>query len=287
MTPFELSNTQRKYFGLLEVAHSWDKKSLSETITVYFNKNKIVKILNYSYAYLEYDTDINTINRATLLPKTARGKQQKLTVARLLKIKGSGVQLSGSFEGGGISVYDNRRNVFFIKSYFEDGRILSYGDIEKWILKYIAESPANYFIWLNKELSKKRENYKIKKGDIIAFPVGRLEYGFARILLSDFLSEQFLDGETFKFNLFGKPLIILPYSIISKTLDIDFDELIKQPTLKAIQIDDSSVFYGEFPIVAFKEVDDAEIPTIELPKISKYLTIPYSKTDILLKKTQW
>lgn len=286
MASFELTNTQRKYFGLLEIAHSCDKKTLSKNITVYFSKNKIVKILNYSYAYQEYDTDINTINREILLPKTIRGKQQKLTVAKLLKIKGSGIQFSGSFEGGGISVYDNRRNVFFIKSYFEEGRILNYGDIEKWIARYIAESPANYFIWLNNELSKKRENNKIKKGDIIAFPVGRFEYGFVRIVLADFLSEQFLDGEIFKCNLFGKPIIILPYSIISQKLDIDFDELIRQPTLKAIQIDNSSVFYGEFPIVAFKEVDAAEIPKIELPRISKYLTIPYSKTDILLKK-QW
>ena len=287
MTPFELSNTQRKYFGLIEVADSWDRNSLSENIIVYFDKNKIVKILNYSYAYLEYDTNIDTINREILLPKTARGKQQKLTVAKLLKIKGSGVQFSGSFEGGGISVYDNRRNVFFIKSYLEDGAIANYSDIKNWIQKYIEESSANYFEWLNNELDKKRENNKIKKGDIIAFPVGRFEYSFARIILADFLSEQIVDGEIFKFNLFGKPLIILPYSIISKTLEIDFDELIKQPTLKTIQINDSCVFYGEFPIVSFKEVYDSEILKIELSKISKYLTIPYSKTDILLKNNQW
>jgi len=35
-----------------------------------------------------------------------------LTIPRILKIKGSGVQFSGSFLGGGMNVYDNKRNLF-------------------------------------------------------------------------------------------------------------------------------------------------------------------------------
>ncbi len=288
MMPYELSNTQRKFFGLTEVAGSWDRKLLSKSLTVYFNKNKIVKILNYSYAYLEYDTDIDTINREILLPKTTRGKEQKLTVARVSKIKGSGMQFSGSFEGGGISVYNNKRNIFLTRSYSEDGQISNYTDIENWVNKYIIESPSDYFEWLNEQLNRKRENNKITAGDIIAFPVGRFEYGFARIIKTDFLSEHILlDGEIFKSNIFGKPLIIIPYSIISKTWDINFDQLIKQPTLGPIQINDSCIFYGEFPIVSFKELHNSDIPKIELSKISRYLTIPYSKTDILQRKNKW
>jgi len=92
------------------------------TIISYFDKERILKILNYGFGDEEYDVCIDTIRRQILLPKTGRGNQQKLTVPRILKVKGSGVQFSGSFMGGNIHVYDNKRKLFFIKSFPEDGR---------------------------------------------------------------------------------------------------------------------------------------------------------------------
>src|SRR5688572_511069 len=123
MIPYELTNDIRLYFGLNPVAGDWERTSLSDTIAVYFQKEKIVKIINYNWGYVEYDTEIETRNRKILLPKTERGKEHKLTIPRILKIKGCGVQFSGSFQGGGIHVYDNRRNLFIIKSFSEEGEI--------------------------------------------------------------------------------------------------------------------------------------------------------------------
>jgi len=288
MTSFELTNGQRRYFGLNQIFDNWFRQSLSETTTVYFEGDKIVKILDFSYGYLEYDTNINTTNKQILLPKTARGKEQKLTVSKILKVKGSGIQLSASFLGGGISVYDNKRNLFFIKSFPEEGGISTYEDIKNWVRKYISESPSNYFEWLIKELNSERKNNKIKQGDIIAFPVARYEYGFASIVLNNFENEHvLLSGEIFKFNLFSKPLMILPYSFTSRTLDINFDELVKKPTLKPIEISDTGVFYGEFPIVSFKKLDYAFLEEFDLASLSKYLTIPYTKTDLVEKNNRW
>jgi hypothetical protein len=82
-------------------------------------------------------------------------------------------------------------------------------------------------------------------------------------------------------------LLILPYSFISKTVDIDFDKLVIQPTLNPIQINDSRVFYGEFPIVALRELTKEDLFKIGEPKMSKYLTIPYSKTDIIQMNNKW
>ncbi|QEC44599.1 hypothetical protein [Pseudobacter ginsenosidimutans] len=98
-SPYELSNKQRKYFGLLPIENGWEKLPLSPKVTAYFDRNRIVKIINYDWGYLEYDTIIDTIDRVFLLPKTSRGKQQKLSVSKLLKIKGAGIQFSGSFHG--------------------------------------------------------------------------------------------------------------------------------------------------------------------------------------------
>jgi hypothetical protein len=281
MTPYELTNDQRKYFGLTPVADVWDKQSLSETVAVYFNKSKLVKVLNYAWGYVEYDTDIDTRNRGILLPKTERGKEQKLTVPKILKIKGCGVQFSGSFQGGGIHVYDNKRNLFFIKSFVEDGQILNFENIEAWVNEYIKESPENYFDWLNAELSKSRQHNKAREGDIIAYSVGRREFGFAKVLLNGIRSDlPWVDGKIFDLNLFGKPLMILPYAFIAENTVIDLDNLLKQPVLPHVFIFDSDVYYGAFPIIGNRPVTQSDFDFSFPLKKSKNLTIPYSKKDI-------
>ena len=290
MTSYELDNTERKYFGLKAVSKSWDRKSLSPTVSVYFDGTKILKIISWDkgYSYLEYDTNINTINREIILPKTNKGKEQKLTVAKLIKIKGSGIQFTASFQGGGIHVYDHRRSSCIIKSYIEEGQISNYNDVGNWVKNYITSSPANYFEWLCNQLSRKKEKHKAKAGDIIAFQVGRNEYGFARVILSNYVTEHLLlNDEVYKSNLFIRPLLISIYATTSSSLEIDFDELIKMPTLNPIEIFDSNVYNGEFPIVAFRQLKEDYSNKIELFKLSKYLTIPLTKTDILNKNNKW
>ena len=278
MHDFELSNSQRKYFGLRLVDDTWDKEILDDTVEVYFEGDKIVKVLSYEFGnsqkwYCEYDTDIKTINRQILLPQTTRGKEQKLTVARILKIKGCGVQFSGSFVGGGIHVYDHRRNLFFIKSYFEEGEIRTYADIISWINRYIKESPADYFQWLEKQLHKKRKIQKAKEGDIIAFKVSRFEYGFARILFPVF--SYIISG------IHPRSLTVAPYAFISNTLDIDLDKLILKDTLPTIFMFDNEVYYDEMPIIGYRKKTEREL-NFPLPiKNSTSVTIFYTKTDIV------
>lgn len=281
MTPYELTNEQRQYFGLTPIVEHWDKQSLDNTTIAYFDGNKIVKVLNHSYGYLEYDTDIDTIDRQILLPKTSKGKEQKLTISRLLKIKGSGIQFSASFEGGGITVYDHKRNFFFIKSFIEDGLILNFENIEEWISKYIKESPEDYFVWLKATLSQSKQHNKAKEGDIIAYPVGRQEFSFAKVLLNGIRSDlPWVDSEIFNLNLLGKPLMVLPYAFIADNTTIDIDNLLKQPVLPHKFIMDTDVYYGAFPIIGTRPVCQSDFDFVFPLEKAKYLTIPYSKTDI-------
>ena len=281
MTPFELTNDQRRYFGLALVADNWDKQQFSDTVTVYFDRDKIVKVLNYRLGYYEYDTDISTKDKRLLLPKTARGKEQKLTVPGILKIKGSGVQFSGSFQGGGIHVYDNRRNLFFIRSFTEDGEIKTYEDIVNWINNYIAKLPSNYFDWLNQELVKKRLNIKIKEGDVVAFKIAPGEYGFARILLDVFAEMK--KGDIIRPQLYWvhpRSLIVAPYAYYGNTLKVDIDILLTKKTLPTLCIFDLDVYRGEMPIVGYRPLseNDKQIPFPK--KTVTSITIPYTKTDI-------
>lgn len=218
MYSFELNNHERKYFGLSQVPDTWEKIALSDGVSIYFNQENIIKVLNYKFGhsglgYFEYDTDIKTHNRQILLPQTTRGKQQKLTVSKLLKIKGAGIQFSGTFVGGGIRVYDHRRNLFFIQSYHEDGPITSYEDIRSWVEIYINESPGDYFEWLENQLEQKRRIQTAIQGDIIAFKVSRHEYGFARILYPIFSS---LNNW-----IHPRSLTVAPYAYMNDSLNVD------------------------------------------------------------------
>ncbi len=281
MTLYELTNNQRRYFGLTLVADNWERLQLSDTITIYYDNSKIVKVLDYAFGYCEYDTDIDTRSRQILLPKTARGKEKKLTIPRILKIKGPGVQFSGSFQGGGIHIYDNRRNLFFIKGFAEEGTIESYQDIDRWISNYIAKLSPTYFDWLNQELSQKRLKIKIKAGDIVAFKIAQGEYGFARILLDVFADKK--EGDIIRPELYwvhSRSLIVAPYAHYADTLIVDIDMLVNKKTLPTLCIFDLHVYRGEMPIVGHKHlsIDDQQIP---FPKENaSFLTIPYTKTDI-------
>jgi hypothetical protein len=281
MTPYEFINDQRKYFGLNFVNDDWDRQQLSDTITVYFDKDKLVKVLNYSWGYVEYDTDIHTRYREIILPKTNRGKEQKLTIARVIKIKGIGVQFSGSFQGGGINVYDNKRNIFFIKGFADDGEIKTYEDIDRWVSNYIAQRPSNYFDWLNGQLEKARLRVKVNEGDVIAFRLADQEYGFARILLDVFAAKKKSDIMRPELEwVHPRSLIVAPYGFYSNTLQIDIDRLIKNKTLPALCIFDLDVYRGEMPIVGHRPLSGKD-RAIPFPNSNETcITIPYTKSDI-------
>jgi hypothetical protein len=281
MTLYELANNQRRYFGLLPVSENWERRNLSDDLTVYFDFNRIAKVLNYRHGYVEYDCEINTKDRQILLPKTFRGKEQKLTIPRILKIRGSGVQFSGSFLGGLINVYDNKRNLVFIKGHLEEGEIKNYRDIDIWISNYIARLPNDYFNWLNDQLSRKRLSLQFKEGDIIAFKISKGEYGFARILLDIFNERK--KGDAIRPELsrvHARSLLVAPYAYYADTLNIDIDALLLKEKMAAICIFDLEVYRGEMPIIGFRQLSevDRQIPFPQ--ELVTSITIRYTKTDI-------
>ena len=127
------------------------------------------------------------------------------------------------------------------------------------------------------ELNLPKINIQVKTGDILAFHVSRYEYGFAKIILTNFLG----------LNFGGRPLLIMLYSFVSNELTIDFDILESKPTLKPIQINDSDAFYGQIKVVGFREPNQKDLSKIGQLTLSKYLSIPYSKTDILQSNEIW
>jgi hypothetical protein len=87
MTPFELTNEQRIFFGLDPIDDHWDRVLLKgdkyrpET-TLYFDKNILKRhIVSTASKYSESHYDEMTRERTILLPKTDKGKEKKLTAS--------------------------------------------------------------------------------------------------------------------------------------------------------------------------------------------------------------
>ena len=89
MKYFTLNNRQRLCMGLNLVDNTWDIKEIKysqfETFYLYFDNNKIRKLIKYfdspvEKMMMEMDVNYDTAQDRTLvLPKTSRGKVRKLS----------------------------------------------------------------------------------------------------------------------------------------------------------------------------------------------------------------
>ncbi|CEN35692.1 conserved hypothetical protein [Capnocytophaga cynodegmi] len=97
---YELTNDQRKYFGLEPIDSYWDRVILKgdrhrpDTI-LYFEGNTIRRhIISTEKEYKEAHYNEQIRNREVLLAKTSRGKEQKLNASTFEKRTPVGVYLS-------------------------------------------------------------------------------------------------------------------------------------------------------------------------------------------------
>jgi Immunity protein 26 len=279
MSIYELTNRQRRYLGLNPVLDHWERVVFSNIFTLYFEGDTIVKMLNYERLYAEYDTNVQTNQRLTILPKTSRGKERKLNYTSLSTINGDKICFrASSYTGtGSISVVNMAINITFIQKYKEEGQIFSCEDIDAWIENFIINSPENHFEWLEEQLGKKRVNIKkIKAGDIFAIPISRFEYMFARVLVSlpKLRKDDFFTQHHGMNNVMGTSLLVIPYAMISDNLNINLDELIDSMPLLSDYVMDNNVYYGEYPIIGHREIREQDM---EFPISFGHATADYSR----------
>ena len=89
ISPFELTNEQRVFFGLDPIEKHWDSVLLkgdkySPDTMLYFDKDILKRhIVSTATHYSERQYDEPTRGRTFLLPKTDKGKEKKLTASVL------------------------------------------------------------------------------------------------------------------------------------------------------------------------------------------------------------
>lgn len=263
---FELTNKQREYFGLDPIPTTWDKEILKAdpyrpASIIYFDGNVLKRhIVSTDSNYKETQYNELTKDRKILLPKTAKGKERKLSGSVLESRQPIGVYFTAD-KFGDIFIGNHTTQTTFYSSRWENMRRKQVEiGISDAVEIFISESQDNHLKDINEFKNGKRRNIKYKAGDLFAFKVSRTEFGFGRIQLNvDLLRKKNMIPQNHGlFNLMGPPLLVSIYAFTSETKRIEIDTLLRKPQLPSTFMMDNIVFYGEFEIIGHRPMKEEE-----------------------------
>lgn len=259
---FELTNEQRKYFGITFVSPTWDFVKLipspydKHDTFAYFDGNTICKRITIGENfYVEHDLNEESTNgRTELLPKTERGKIVKLTPSTLEKRTPKGMYFS--YKGGYVHFGYCETNRTYYDSYSEDIKLKDFEALSCWIEQWISDTTVSDLKELAKFSSSPKKHCKYRVGDFFRFKLSRRLYGYGRILLD----YDKMRKEKIKFwdILMGKPLVIKVYHIATASESVSCEDLKDLKAIPSQFIMDNAFFYGEYEIIDNLPLTDIE-----------------------------
>ena len=260
---FELTNFQRKYLGLDLVEDTWDIVQINEEVFLYFDNDiirKRIKVTNNSYHECEMN-EATESNRTILLPKTSKGKVQKLNFTSIDQRNGHGVYFY--FGSNGIRIANYTTQTTFFSTTGDKRSYKSFQDLTTWIDQWIKDTTEQDLADLESFKKSERKHINYKEGDFFAFKIGRREYGFGRILLDIGKlrkNQDFVNGKNYGIlNFMGKPLIVKVYHMISNTPSVEINELMNCNAFPSQPIMDNAFYYGEYAIIGNRKLAPEEL----------------------------
>lgn len=264
---FELTNAQRKCFGLLPVADNWTRIELKPspydqhaTIS-YLDRTVLRKFIQTGdniYTESEISEELSD-DLQYLLPKTERGKPVLLSAATLEKRTGFGMGFSYVRHSGGysyIDIFSHTSQKCYYSNDYEPLRSCGECELQQWVEKWCDETSQEDMEDVANFAVQPRQHVKFRGGDVFRFKINRRLYGYGRILLDYALmrkkKEQFWDV------LAGKPLVCSVYHIASGRKDVSVEDLKHLKSLPSVHMMDNRLFYGDFEIIGNIPVGEAE-----------------------------
>lgn len=259
---FELTNDQRKCFGLLPVESTWIKKEVKASpyddfqTFVYVDGAVIRKcILLGDDRFAEYELcEQLSEDQKYLLPKTAKGKPALLSSSTLLKRHGFGMCLA--YGKGFIFLENKTSQCVYYESLYDPLPVDSAEGFFQWVLQWCADTTDEDLADITRFAAQKRKHVKYQEGDVFRFKINRRQYGYGRILLDyDKMRKQ---KQPFWDILMSKPLVCSVYHIVTERKHVSVQELSELQSLPSAIIADNDLFYGNFEIIGNISVGDRE-----------------------------
>ncbi|MEZ5423966.1 MAG: immunity 26/phosphotriesterase HocA family protein [Pyrinomonadaceae bacterium] len=265
---FELTNAQRKYFGLDPLESHWDRVALKDDHPAegfLFYEGDIIKrhIISVDFRYSERNYNELTRNRTVLLPKTSKGKEKKLSSSTLGQRNPIGVYLEVNGHGV-ITIGNYTTQTTFYSSRWDKPELAIERPIEETVAEFISQSRTDHLSQIEKFKRGKRKRVRFRAGDYFSFKLTRELFGFGRVLLDiNRLRKSGLLAEKHGLNLLmGPPVLVQLFAFSSPTQRIDIAELERVPKLPSDVMFDNLLLYGEYELIGHKELnnDDFEFP---------------------------
>lgn len=264
MGKFELTNKERKFFGLDPIIDTWERVIFAgdryRPESVLYFDGQIIKrhIVTTREEYFEKHFDELTRDRSVLLPKTSRGKEKKLTAATLEQRKPHGVYLS-VHRSRGLSVGSYASQTSFYRSDWEM-RVGGDEDPQFLIRDFIQNSPVNHLDEIQKFKTLRRKHIRFKSGDYFCMKLNRTEFGFGRVLLDIHELRKVGDlPRTHGLNLIMMmPVLVQLYAFKSDSKHIDLSVLDQCSKLPAALMADNLLLYGEYEIIGHEKLEERE-----------------------------
>ena len=250
---FELTNEQRKCFGLLPVESAWTlievKASPYDDFRTYaYIDGTVIRkcILSGDNRFVEYELcEQLSEDRKYLLPKTAKGKPALLSSSILLKRKGFGMCLA--YHKGFIAL-DNRTSLCtYYSSVYDPLNFNSLEGFAQWVLQWCADTTAEDCEDINRFRLQARKHVKYQEGDVFRFKINRRLYGYGRILLD--YDKMRKKKEPFWDILMTKPLVCSVYHVATENKHLTFRELENLQSLPSDIMADNALFYGDYEVI--------------------------------------
>ena len=259
---FELTNEQRKCFGLDTVQPHWRRIEAKASpyddfkTYLYLDGNCVVKgvMIGPKY-YSEFAlNEALSEDGVYLLPKTAKGKPVKLSASTIAKRKRVGMCLF--YDRDYLTLYNaNTDRAYFTNSYV-NLQLRELPDFIGWAEQWCAETNEEDLVDIAAFANEKRKRVKYKEGDVFRYKIDRRHYGYGRILLD--YDRMRKNKEPFWDILMGTPLVCSAYHIVTTRKDVTVDELSALRSLPSCFVADNNIFYGENEIIGNIPLTDHE-----------------------------
>lgn len=259
---FELTNEQRRCFGLTLVDPAWERVELPRShyddydTVLYLDGCRVAKIILKGDRRL-FETKMDETlsdDRAYILPKTSKGKPVKLSAAAIAKRTERGMTLS-CFRMNvyrddypwDVSIYNADNKRYYYDSALDEPAIFSEADLAAWIDRWCAETTEEDIADIGRFAKAPLIHVKYREGDVFRFKLSRRLYGYGRILLD--YNKMRRDKTEFWDIYMATPIVCSVYHIATDDPNVKIETLRSLKSLPSFVVIDNYVYYGEYEII--------------------------------------